>query len=76
MPNQSHQNTLHFLNTHIHMLNHSTVKHARRHIPPPTFLLQVSKTLEDDTFTVGETVSNVGEIVTRVTRGHQRFPFV
>ena len=49
-PNQSHQNTLHFLNAHVHMLNHSPVEHASRHIPPPTFLLQGIETLEDDTF--------------------------
>jgi hypothetical protein len=28
------------------------------------------ETLEDNTFSVGETVSDIGEIVTRVTRVH------
>ena len=67
MPTESYQNTLHFLNTHIDMLNHSPVEHSRRDIPPPTFLLQVIETLEDDTFPVGKTVPDVWDVVTRVT---------
>ena len=67
MSDQPHQDTLHFLNAHVHMLNHSPIEHSCRDIPPPSFLLQVIETLEDDTFTVGEPVSDVGEIVTRVT---------
>jgi hypothetical protein len=67
MPDQPYQNTLQFLNAHIDMLNHSPVQHSRRNIPPPTFLLQVMKTLEDDAFPVGETVSNIGKIGTRIT---------
>jgi len=69
---QSYQNTLHFLNAHVTMLNHSPVQHSRRNIPPPTFLLQVVKALQDDTFPMGETVSNIGEIVTRVTGRHMK----
>src|SRR6266446_1224170 len=72
MSDQPHQNTLHLLNTHVHMFNHSPVKHARRNIPPPAFLLQSIETLEDNTFTMGETVSNIGEVVTRVTDRHIR----
>jgi hypothetical protein len=34
------------------------------------------ETLEDHTFPMGETVSDVREIVTRVMVGHQRFSFV
>jgi hypothetical protein len=37
---------------------------------PPAFLLQVVETLENNTFPIGEPVSNIGEIVTRVTRVH------
>jgi hypothetical protein len=66
MPNESYRDTLHFLNVHVHMLDDSSVEHPRRHIPPPTFLLQVVETLQDDAFPVGETVSDVWEIVTRV----------
>jgi hypothetical protein len=69
--NQPHQNALHFLNTHVHMLNHSPIQHARRNIPPPTLLLQVVETLENDAFPLGETVSDVGEIVTRVMGRHR-----
>src|SRR5262245_5893464 len=72
-PNQSHQNTLHFLNAHIDILNHSPVEHSCRYIPPTTFLLQVIEALEDDPFPVGETVSDIGEAVTRSTVVHQRF---
>src|SRR5262249_57259542 len=67
MPNESYQNTLHFLNAHIHMLNHSPVEHPCRNIPPPTLLLQVVETLQNDTFPVGETVSDVGKIITWIT---------
>src|SRR5262245_20512600 len=71
IPDQPYQNTLHLLNAHIDMLNHTTVQHARRHMPPPAFLLQGMKTLEDDTFTMGETVSDVGKIVARITAMHR-----
>src|SRR6266446_2061919 len=72
MSDQPHQNTLHLLNTHIDMLNHSPVEHARRDMSPPAFLLQGVETLKDDTFPAGETVSNIGEVVTRVTGIHIR----
>ena len=57
------------------MLNHSPVERSCRHIPLTTFLLQVVETLQNDAFPVGETVSNIGEIVTRSTVGRQRFSF-
>src|SRR5712691_4499168 len=72
MPNQPYQDTLHFLNAHIDMLDDSPVQHARRHIPPPTLLLQGIETLNDDTFPLGETVSNIREVVTMVMRRHVR----
>jgi len=55
------------------MLNHSSIEHARRHIPPPAFLWQVRESLEDDAFSVGEPVSNIGEVVARVMSIHVRF---
>jgi hypothetical protein len=58
------------------MLHHRPVQHARRYIPPTTFLLQGMETLEDDTFSVNETVSDVGEVITRSTMVHQQFPWV
>src|SRR5438132_7803814 len=72
MSDQPHQNALHLLNCHIYMLNHSSVEHSRRDIPPPTFLLQGIETLKDNTFPVGETGSNIGEVVTKVTGMHGR----
>src|SRR5215510_12948639 len=72
MSNQPYQNILHFLNAHVHMLNHSSVQHTRRHIPPTTFLLQGVETLEDDTFPLGEPVSNVWQIVARITGRHMK----
>src|SRR5262245_6114238 len=63
-PNQPHQDTLHLLYTHVHILNHSSIEHTRRNIPPPTLLLQVVEALENDTFPVGETVSNIGKMLT------------
>ena len=70
MSNEPYQDTLHFLNTHIHMLNYTAIQHSCRHIPSPSFLLQVIETLEDDTFTVSDTVSNIEEVVTRLTAMH------
>ena len=58
MSDQPHQDTLHFLNAHIDMLNHSPIEHSCRDIPPPAFLLQGIQTLENDTFSMGETVSD------------------
>jgi len=74
MSDQPHQNTLHFLNAHVHIFNHSSVQHACRNIPPPTFLLQIMETLENDTFPAGKTVSDVWEVVTRITGIHMKFP--
>jgi hypothetical protein len=75
MSDQPYQNTLHFLNAHIDMLNHSSVQHPCRHIPPPSFPLQVIETLEDDAFTMSETVSNIWERVTRVMAMHRSMLF-
>jgi hypothetical protein len=72
MPNEPYQNTLHFLNAHVHMLNHSPVKHSRGDIPPTTLLLQGMETLEDDTFSMGKPVSDVWQIVMRITAIHIR----
>jgi len=57
------------------VLNHTPVEHSCRHIPPSTFLLQVVETLENDTFPLGETVSNIRERVTRVTGRHRSMLF-
>jgi len=57
------------------MLDHTPVKHSRRHIPPTTFLLQVIQTLENDAFPMGETVSNIGERVTRIMGRHRSMLF-
>jgi len=43
-------------------------------MPPPTFLLQVIETLENNTFPMGETVFHIREIVTRVTARHGQVP--
>src|SRR6266700_3270228 len=52
------------------MLNDSSVQHSCWDISPTAYLPQVIETLEDDAFPLGETVSNVGKIVTRVTVVH------
>jgi hypothetical protein len=49
-----------------------SVQHSCKHIPPPTFLLQVVEALQNDTFPVGETVSDVGKMLTRVTGRHMK----
>jgi hypothetical protein len=40
---------------------------------PTTFLLQVRETLKDDAFMMGETVSYIWEIITRIAVAHVRF---
>jgi hypothetical protein len=64
LPDQPYKYALPFLNAHIHILDDRCIKHACRHMSPPTCLQQGMQTLEDDAFPMGETVSDVGEIVT------------
>jgi hypothetical protein len=59
MPDQSYQNALHFFDAHVYILDHSSVEHPSGNIPAIAFLLQGVETLQDDAFTVGETVSNI-----------------
>ncbi len=58
------------------MLNHTPVEHARWHMPVTALLLQCTEAPQNDSFTVGETVSDIGEIVTRVAVTHVRFSVV
>src|SRR5215472_4245755 len=76
MPNKPHQNTLHLLHAHIHRRSHGRVEHPCWNVPPATFLLQVIETLEDDTFTRGQTVSNIGEIITKFMGMYQIYSLV
>src|SRR5215510_9030599 len=55
---------------HCPMLRGS-LEHSYQNIPPPAFLLQVVEALQNDAFPMGETVSNIREIVTRVTDRHE-----
>ena len=59
MSDEPHKDTLHFLNTPIYMLHHTSVKHARWHLPTTTLLLSFLETPENDSFTMGETVCNI-----------------
>src|SRR5262249_45184659 len=71
-PRSAYQDTLHLLHAHVNMLNHSSIEHPCRNIPPPTLLLQVVEALEDDAFPIGEPVSNVGKMLTRITGRHMK----
>jgi hypothetical protein len=76
MSDEPYQDTLHLFNCHVHILDDRSIEHSCRHIPPPAFLLQGMKTLEDNTFPGGEPVSHIGEVVTRVMRRHViHFPY-
>jgi hypothetical protein len=55
------------------MLDDSSLEHSCRLMSSTTFLRQGMKTLEDDTFPVGETVFYIQEIVTRVMAVHEWF---
>jgi hypothetical protein len=76
MSDEPHKDTLHFLNAHLRILDDSPVQPSRRDMPPAAFLLQGIETLEEDTFLLGETVSEVWEIITRVTGTHVEFSLV
>src|SRR5467141_2894596 len=69
---EPHKDTLHLVNAHIHMLNHSPVKHPCWHMPTTTLLLQFFEAPEDDSFTMGKTVLNIWQIITRITIWHIR----
>jgi hypothetical protein len=73
MPNKPHENTLHFINRHVHILDYTSVKHPCSNISSTPFLLEVSKTLQNDAFAMSETVSDVWQIVMRVVGMHVRF---
>ncbi len=72
MSDKPYQDTLHFINRHIHILDYTPVEHARWHMPVTALFLQCTEALQDDSFTVGETISHIGEIVTRVAVIHNR----
>jgi hypothetical protein len=59
MPNEADQDALHFLDAHIHMLNHTAVEHARRDMPVTALRLQFAEAPQDNAFTTGETISNI-----------------
>ena len=73
MPDKSYENTLHLLDAHINILDHTPVKHTRWHVSATTFLLQFVQAPQDDAFTVGKTISHIWQIVMRVTVTHVRF---
>jgi hypothetical protein len=75
MSDESDQDTLHVLHAHIHMFYHSAIEHPGRHMPPMAFLLEIRQALEDDTFTMGKTVSHVGQMITGLTVRHHHSPW-
>jgi hypothetical protein len=56
----SDEDALHFLDAHVNMLNYTSVKHGRWHMPTTSLLLQVVETLQDDAFTTGEPIAHIG----------------
>jgi hypothetical protein len=72
MSYQSYKDTLHFLDAHINILDHTSVEHTRWHMPTTTLLLQFLQAPEDDSFTMGETILHIWQRVTRITVWHIR----
>src|SRR5262249_3127389 len=70
MSDQPYQNTLHFLNAYIDMLNHSPVEHPRWHVPTTPLLLQLLQALQNDSFPMCQTISHIREGVKRITACH------
>ena len=73
LPNQPYQDALHLLDAHINILDYTSVKHTRWHVSATTFLLERVQTLQDDPFSMCQTVSHVREILMRVTGRHVWF---
>ena len=67
MPDEPHQDTLHLINGHIHILNDAAIEHTSWHMPITAFLLKVAETPQDDAFPVGKTISDIGYMVMRIT---------
>src|SRR2546428_14016101 len=59
MSDQSHKDTLHFLDAHIDMLHNTPIEHPCCHLPTTTLLLSFLETPEDDSFTMVATVCNI-----------------
>jgi hypothetical protein len=70
MSDQSHKDTRHFLDTHIHMLDHTSIQHPRWHIPTTMLLLQCLEAPQDDAFTMAETVLHIWQRVMRIMMRH------
>jgi hypothetical protein len=73
MPDEPHKNALHLVNTHIHAFHHTPVQHPRWDVPTTTLLLQFFEAPEDDSFTMGETVLHIWQIITTIMVRHMRF---
>jgi hypothetical protein len=72
MPDKPYEHTLQFLDVHIDILDHTSVKHTRWHMSATAFLLECVQAPQDDAFTGGETVSYIWQIITRSTVRHVR----
>jgi hypothetical protein len=63
IPNQPHQDTLHLIDRHIDVLDHTPVEHSSRNVPVTAFLLKFTEAPQDNAFPVRETVSDIGYMV-------------
>ena len=72
MTDEPDKNALHFFNAHIDMLDHTPVEHTCWNVPIAALLLQFLQAPEDDSFTMGETVCNIWQRITRITVWHIR----
>ncbi len=73
IPNEPYQNTLHLINGHVDMLDHTPVEHSSWHMPVTAFLLKFTEAPQDDSFAVSKTVPHIREIVKRAAVTHVRF---
>jgi hypothetical protein len=48
------------------MLDHTPIEHTRWHIPVTTLFLEFTEAPQDDSFTAGETITHVGEVIPRI----------
>jgi len=76
MSDESNKDTLHFLNAHIDMLDHTSIKHTGWNVSTTTLLLQLLEAPEDDLLPVRETISNIWHIVPRITVLHVRLLYI
>lgn len=71
MTNESDQNALHLVDTHVYMLDHTAVKHPGWHVSAGALVLQLLEAPQHNALTPCEAVSNIGEVIATIMIWHK-----